>query len=134
MVAGNSEGGPLSVHVLPPSVENAVPESPGVPGIAGGTVNGILAKPRASFQPATIFWPELPTAMVVSLRPSLPAGGGCWGALTWIFGPTVIRGADVVVENAVEVPKNVSADMGLRNSWCWAGNLLEVAAWAFSGM
>src|SRR2546425_6081916 len=81
-VAGNSGGGPVSVQVFPPSVENGKRESPGVPGIVGGIVKGTLAKPCASFQPATRFCTPLPTAMAVSLRPSLPAGGGCWGALT----------------------------------------------------
>lgn len=74
--AGKSAGGPASVQVFPPSVLKPTPDSPGVPGIVGGIVKGTLAKPRASFQPATMFWPALPTAMVVSLRPSLPAGGG----------------------------------------------------------
>jgi hypothetical protein len=46
----------------------------------------------------------------------------------------VTWGEEELEEKAVEVPKNVSADMGLRKSWCDAGNRWEaVAAWAFWG-
>src|SRR2546425_8150388 len=130
VVAGNSGGGPVSVQVFPRSVENAKPESPGVPGIVGGIVNGTLAKPCASFQPATRFCPPLPTAMVVSLRPSLPAGGACCGAFTRMFGPTMVVGADEPEVKLAEVPKTASADIVLRNSWCPAGNLLKLVALA----
>ena len=43
-----------------------------------------------------------------------------------MFGPTIIWGADELEEKAVEVPKIVSAEIGLRNSWCDAGNLVEL--------
>lgn len=35
-----------------------------------------------------------------------------------MFGPTVIVAVDELAVNAEDVPKNVSADIGLRNSWC----------------
>src|SRR5689334_20881860 len=136
VVAGKSGGGPVSVQVFPPSVENAKPESPGVPGIVGGIVNGTLAKPCASFQPATRFCPPLPAAIVVSLRPSLPAGGACWGALTWMFGPTMVVGVVEPWVKLVDVPKMASADMLLRNSWWAAGNLVKLVPfvpWANCG-
>lgn len=116
----------MSVHVFPPSVENAKPESPGVPGIADGTVKGTLRKPLASFQPATEFSPFAPTATEVSLLPNSPLGEGCWGAFTRMFGPTIVVGAVEPEVKLVEVPKTASADMLLRNSWCPTGNLLKL--------
>lgn len=92
VVAGKVIGCPPSVQVLPPFVEKAKPERPGVPGITGGTVNGSCPKPVASFQPATMLLLFCPTAIVVSLRPSRPAGGGDWSALTRTFGPTMMGG------------------------------------------
>jgi hypothetical protein len=47
-----------------------------------------------------------------------------------MFGPTIAWGADEPEEKAVEVPKKASAEIGLRNSWCCAGNLVEVVACA----
>jgi hypothetical protein len=55
-------------------------------------VNGSWPKPVASFQPATMLSLFCPTAIVVSLRPSLPAGGGDCGALTRTLGPTMMGG------------------------------------------
>jgi hypothetical protein len=47
-----------------------------------------------------------------------------------MFGPTIICGEDEPEEKAVEVPKKVSAEMGLRKSWCCAGNLVETVPYA----
>jgi hypothetical protein len=116
VVAGKSGGGPVSVQLLPPSVENAKPERPGVPGIVGGPAKGTLRKPFASFHPATAFSLFAPTAIVVSLLPNSPLGEGCWGAFTRMFGPTMVVGADEPEVKLVEVPKTASADMPLRNS------------------
>jgi hypothetical protein len=63
---------------------------------------------------------------VVSLLPNNPLGEGCWGAFTWMFGPTMVVGAVESEVKLVEVPKTASADMLLRNSWCPAGNLLKL--------
>ena len=120
----------MSVQVFPPSVENAKPFSPGVPGIAGGTVKGTLRKPLASFHPDTMFSPFAPTAIEVSLLPNSPLGEGCWGAFTRMFGPTMVVGADESEVKLVEVPKTASADMLLRNSRCATGKLLKLVAWA----
>jgi hypothetical protein len=47
-----------------------------------------------------------------------------------MFGPTIIWGASEPEEKAVEVPKKASAEIGLRNSWCVEGNLVETVPYA----
>jgi hypothetical protein len=47
-----------------------------------------------------------------------------------MFGPTVVCGVSEPEEKAVEVPKKLSAEIGLRNSWCEAGNLVETVPYA----
>src|SRR5262249_19172798 len=111
-------GAPPSVHVKPPSVENAYPDKPGGDWGVHAAPNGGPQKPCASLKPTTRSWPSPVDPMLVSLRPKSPFGEPCCSALARTFGPT--RGGGPVpvglVGPATIWPRSGGTVSALKNS------------------